>query len=175
MLFCCLGRILSALRSESAKAMTNPTGSNPPKTKKASLTRCFFVALEGFEPSQAEPESDVLPLHHKARCENRLLMDVVLPPRRLLSVQRVQIYNLFSFPQIFRGRNFTLPGIFMDFEAESALLWSESGAWRAVDKRGAGGKIPHTENEQGAAPEGAAPCVDMKAGRRADSARKAFY
>lgn len=24
------------------------------------------VALEGFEPSQAEPESDVLPLHHKA-------------------------------------------------------------------------------------------------------------
>lgn len=35
------------------------------------LTRLFvsvFVALEGFEPSQAEPESDVLPLHHKARC-----------------------------------------------------------------------------------------------------------
>lgn len=27
-----------------------------------------LVALEGFEPSQAEPESDVLPLHHKARC-----------------------------------------------------------------------------------------------------------
>ena len=26
----------------------------------------YFVALEGFEPSQAEPESDVLPLHHKA-------------------------------------------------------------------------------------------------------------
>ena len=25
------------------------------------------VALEGFEPSQAEPESDVLPLHHKAK------------------------------------------------------------------------------------------------------------
>ena len=25
-----------------------------------------FVALEGFEPSQAEPESYVLPLHHKA-------------------------------------------------------------------------------------------------------------
>ena len=25
-----------------------------------------IVALEGFEPSQAEPESDVLPLHHKA-------------------------------------------------------------------------------------------------------------
>ena len=28
----------------------------------------------------------------------------------------------------------------MDFEAESALLWSESGAWRAVDKRGAAGR-----------------------------------
>lgn len=26
----------------------------------------MIVALEGFEPSQAEPESDVLPLHHKA-------------------------------------------------------------------------------------------------------------
>ena len=28
--------------------------------------RFWSVALEGFEPSQAEPESDVLPLHHKA-------------------------------------------------------------------------------------------------------------
>ena len=28
--------------------------------------RFCIVALEGFEPSQAEPESDVLPLHHKA-------------------------------------------------------------------------------------------------------------
>lgn len=25
----------------------------------------FFVVLEGLEPSLAEPESDVLPLHHK--------------------------------------------------------------------------------------------------------------
>ena len=32
------------------------------------MNRRFYVsvALEGFEPSQAEPESDVLPLHHKA-------------------------------------------------------------------------------------------------------------
>ena len=29
---------------------------------------CRFFVLEGFEPSQAEPESDVLPLHHKAKC-----------------------------------------------------------------------------------------------------------
>ena len=30
-----------------------------------------FVVLEGFEPSQAEPESDVLPLHHRTipNCE----------------------------------------------------------------------------------------------------------
>lgn len=30
------------------------------------LSSFLCVALEGFEPSQAEPESDVLPLHHKA-------------------------------------------------------------------------------------------------------------
>ncbi len=45
-----------------------------------------FVALEGFEPSQAEPESDVLPLHHKARCHV------------VLTLQR---YALFSNRQIF--------------------------------------------------------------------------
>lgn len=28
----------------------------------------FFVVLEGLEPSLAEPESDVLPLHHKTIC-----------------------------------------------------------------------------------------------------------
>lgn len=26
----------------------------------------FFVALQGFEPRQAVPETDVLPLHYKA-------------------------------------------------------------------------------------------------------------
>ncbi len=39
-----------------------------------------LVALEGFEPSQAEPESDVLPLHHKAR---------------FIGVLRVQSYGIF--------------------------------------------------------------------------------
>lgn len=29
------------------------------------LSPCVFVVLEGLEPSLAEPESDVLPLHHK--------------------------------------------------------------------------------------------------------------
>lgn len=36
------------------------------KMKNRELDTLDFVALEGFEPSQAEPESEVLPLHHKA-------------------------------------------------------------------------------------------------------------
>ena len=35
--------------------------------KSAQVLNLGAVALEGFEPPQAEPESDVLPLHHKAR------------------------------------------------------------------------------------------------------------
>ena len=36
-------------------------------TQKVTLLKGHFslVVLEGFEPSQAEPESDVLPLHHR--------------------------------------------------------------------------------------------------------------
>lgn len=45
-------------------------GSSVPDIKRKSrilMIQLFpCVALEGFEPSQAEPESDVLPLHHKA-------------------------------------------------------------------------------------------------------------
>ena len=33
-----------------------------------------------FEPPQAEPESDVLPLHHKAICGGKLLGSIVLFP-----------------------------------------------------------------------------------------------
>lgn len=46
-----------------------------------SYLQFYFVALEGFEPSQAEPESDVLPLHHKARFVSllRLQSYVLLP------------------------------------------------------------------------------------------------
>ncbi len=58
-----------------------------------------FVALEGFEPSQAEPESDVLPLHHKA-----VLLGVI-------SLLRVQSYNVFfilqNFSTLFFKKNFT--------------------------------------------------------------------
>ena len=45
------------------------SGSCPPRRgerKSGGDASTFIVALEGFEPSQAEPESDVLPLHHKA-------------------------------------------------------------------------------------------------------------
>lgn len=36
------------------------------ENKKWSSNELHFVALERFELPQAEPESDVLPLHHKA-------------------------------------------------------------------------------------------------------------
>ena len=49
----------------------------------------FFVALEGFEPSQAEPESDVLPLHHKAEWLG------------LIALLRVQSYCFFFILQNF--------------------------------------------------------------------------
>ncbi len=35
------------------------------KTADWNQSAAFFVVLEGLEPSLAEPESDVLPLHHK--------------------------------------------------------------------------------------------------------------
>ena len=35
--------------------------------KKGTRMSAFFVAPLGFEPRQAEPESDVLPLHHRAK------------------------------------------------------------------------------------------------------------
>ena len=36
----------------------------------------LFVVLEGFEPSQAEPESDVLPLHHRTirKCDAKVML-----------------------------------------------------------------------------------------------------
>ena len=38
----------------------------PPKTSVGIESCFFFVALQGFEPRQAVPETDVLPLHYKA-------------------------------------------------------------------------------------------------------------
>ena len=35
------------------------------KNKKSTLVGVLFVVLPGFEPRQADPESDVLPLHHR--------------------------------------------------------------------------------------------------------------
>ncbi len=56
----------------------------------------FFVALEGFEPPQAEPESDVLPLHHKAICGGKLLGSIVLFP-----VCGCKVRNFLGIVQIF--------------------------------------------------------------------------
>ena len=36
-----------------------------PNIEKALIFQCFLVVLPGFEPRQADPESDVLPLHHR--------------------------------------------------------------------------------------------------------------
>ena len=78
--------------------------------KKKELNLCDLalscVALEGFEPSQAEPESDVLPLHHKA-----VWLGVV-------SLLRVQSYDHF----------FTLPNFFQTFFHISAIF----RFWQAV-------------------------------------------
>lgn len=38
----------------------------PPKTFVGTESCSFIVALQGFEPRQAVPETDVLPLHYKA-------------------------------------------------------------------------------------------------------------
>lgn len=56
-----------------------------------------FVALEGFEPSQAEPESDVLPLHHKAKCH------VVLTLQRYALFLNRQIFFLYFFEKKLRS------------------------------------------------------------------------
>lgn len=58
-----------------------------------------LVALEGFEPSQAEPESDVLPLHHKA------IQNVILIGSLAVFVLRVQRYDIFWNWQIFTRKN----------------------------------------------------------------------
>ena len=47
-----------------------------------------FVVLPGFEPRQADPESDVLPLHHRTMAKP-------------LSVLRLQKYAFFSLQQNF--------------------------------------------------------------------------
>ena len=44
------------------------------KLKVTFLGSLSFVVLEGLEPSQAEPESDVLPLHHRTilKCDAKV-------------------------------------------------------------------------------------------------------
>ena len=58
----------SKLKSRDKKSSTIPIKNKPTyysiDNKRVINTH---VVLEGFEPSQAEPESDVLPLHHRTR------------------------------------------------------------------------------------------------------------
>ena len=54
--------------------------------KKREKFSLFFVALEGFEPSQAEPESDVLPLHHWT------IFDVNLTSTLVFDVAKLDIF-----------------------------------------------------------------------------------
>lgn len=68
----------------------------------------FRVALEGFEPPQAEPESDVLPLHHKAILRSWNYKRSLA----FCSVLRVQIYdNNLVWPNFFKRfllKNFSI-------------------------------------------------------------------
>ncbi len=64
-----------------------------PNIEKALIFQCFLVVLPGFEPRQADPESDVLPLHHRT-------MSIVNVEKTLfLSQNRVQKYKVFQYLQ----------------------------------------------------------------------------
>ena len=87
----------------------------------------YFVALEGFEPSQAEPESDVLPLHHMAIG---------------VFVLRVQSYVLFLILQAFSGFFFVGIAIFL-FPAGLIRIWRRRRRCRSgnlPDKRASPGR-----------------------------------
>ena len=45
----------------------------------------IFVVLEGLEPSQAEPESDVLPLHHRTILNCVAKVQIFLLPANFFS------------------------------------------------------------------------------------------
>ena len=59
------------------------------KKKVTSQRSLPLVVLVGFEPTQTEPESGVLPLHHKA------ISFVFLHDSLIVLFQRVQSYGLF--------------------------------------------------------------------------------
>ena len=63
-------------KSARKRFLLTPFLSTLPPSQKMEIANCLIhqqlaicvVALEGFEPTQAEPASDVLPLHNKAKC-----------------------------------------------------------------------------------------------------------
>ena len=54
-----------------------------------------IVVLEGFEPSQAEPESDVLPLHHRTISQLRCKVTAFFGTGKILSTFFRKKYLLF--------------------------------------------------------------------------------
>ncbi len=69
-----------------------------------------FVVLPGFEPRQADPESDVLPLHHRTMsisdCGLRIIKFRFLYPE--FSRNRLQKYKVFQYLQNFFAIFFVL-------------------------------------------------------------------
>lgn len=78
-----------------------------------------FVVLEGFEPSQAEPESDVLPLHHRTipNCGCKGTVFFVTTKKKMnffskkiilflqmLVYQRVTIFDIFDENNVYSKR-----------------------------------------------------------------------
>ena len=62
------------------------------KSQPIKFNQLRFLLLEGFEPPQAEPESDVLPLHHKA---------IYCLTERLISIKALFPFASAKLPRIF--------------------------------------------------------------------------
>ena len=75
------------------------------RSKPVGFKRCFMVAEEGFEPSQTESESVVLPLHNSAICfccfvNQRVLLYAIT---RVLSTKTLKIFMKILYKE---NRNF---------------------------------------------------------------------
>ena len=90
-----------------------------------------LVALEGFEPSQAEPESDVLPLHHKAIFRLALSGSLAAPYRAFASAKLCCFFYSCKF---FR----TFFVVFSDVESEVHYITVLHDVVFAFDRQAAG-------------------------------------
>ena len=67
-------------------------------TKKRPFLRALLVVLPGFEPRQAEPKSDVLPLHHRtSSISNYVFHDSRKTAAKVLLFFVVDKFFLFGF------------------------------------------------------------------------------